>query len=129
MAANYTMAKDMCEMQSLNKKFVKSLDSIMKRVQESCKAIQISNTEKSFAKALDQQTKTNLELQRVLETNNIMFANSVNEVSDVDDSEIRTLLGDEIAAEEIMMDNSLDELEAMWCGDVTPRVEEQTVMT
>ena len=101
MAANYTMAKDMCEMQSLNKKFVHSLDSIMKKVQESCKAIQISNTEKSFAKALDQQTKTSLELQRVLETNNIMFANSVNEV----------------AAEEVMMDNSLDDLEAMWCGD------------
>ena len=117
MAANYTMAKDMCEMQSLNKKFVHSLDSIMKKVQESCKAIQISNTEKSFAKALDQQTKTSLELQRVLETNNIMFANSVNEVSDVDDFEIRDLLGDEIAAEEVMMDNSLDDLEAMWCGD------------
>ncbi len=128
MAANYTMAKDMCEMQSLNKRFVKSLDSIMKRVQESCKAIQISNTEKSFAKALDQQTKTSLELQRVLETNNIMFANSVSEVSDVDDGEIRTLLGEEIAAEEIMMDNSLDDLEAMWCGDVTPGVREPEQM-
>ena len=55
MAANYAMAKDMLEMQNLNRKFVKSLDSVMKKVYESCKAIHVSNTEKAFTKALFQQ--------------------------------------------------------------------------
>lgn len=115
MQANFIMAKDMCEMQTLSSRFVKSLDSIMKRVQDSCKAIRVSNTEKSFSKALYQQSKTSLELQQVLEANNIAFASSVDDISDISDDEIRSLLSDEIAAEDTVMDNSLDDLERMWC--------------
>lgn len=119
MAANYTIARDMCEMQNLNKRFVKSLDSIMKRVYDASKAIRVSNTEKNFMKALYQQNQTSVELQRVLQANNIAFASSVDQISDIDDKEIKALLQDEITAEESLIDNSLDELESMWCGNTT----------
>ena len=133
MAANYTIARDMCEMQSLNKRFVKSLDSIMKRVYDASKAIRVSNTEKNFMKALYQQNETSMELQRVLQANNIAFASSVDKISDVDDKEIRSLLQDEIAAEEGLIDSTLDELESAWCGDtltdsVSQRADETIVV-
>lgn len=117
MAANYTIARDMCEMQNLNKRFVKSLDSIMKRVYDASKAIRLSNTEKNFMKALYQQNQTSVELQRVLQANNIAFASSVDQISDIDDKEIKALLQDEITAEESLIDSSLDELESVWCGN------------
>ena len=119
MQANYIMAKDMCEMQMLSKKFVRSLDSIMKKVYDTCKAIRVSDTEKNFTKALYQQSKTSLELQQVLDANNIAFASSVSEISDISDEEIRDLLGEEIAADNAALDSSLDDLEKLWCGEVS----------
>ena len=119
MQANYIMAKDMCEMQMLSKKFVRSLDSIMKKVYDTCKAIRVSDTEKNFTKALYQQSKTSLELQQVLDANNIAFASSVSEISDISDEEIRDLLGEEIAADNADIDSSLDDLEKLWCGEVS----------
>ena len=119
MQANYIMAKDMCEMQMLSKKFVRSLDSIMKKVYDTCKAIRVSDTEKNFTKALYQQSKTSLELQQVLDANNIAFASSVSEISDISDEEIRDLLGEEIAADNAAIDSSLDDLEKLWCGEVS----------
>ena len=124
MAANYMMAKDMLQIQKLNQSFVKSLNSIIANVQTSCKAVNLSNTEKSFTKALDQQSEVATELQRMLKVNNIVFANSVNEMSDVSDDEIKSLLQDDIKADESAMDSSLDELESLICGNVTSPVSE-----
>ena len=120
MAANYTMAKELSQMQNLNQRFVRSLDSILKKVQNSYKAINLSSTEKSFAKALSQQSETATELQKMLKVNNIMFASSVNEMSDITDDEIKSLLEDEIRADENAMDSSLDDLEKLICGNATP---------
>ena len=116
MEANYIMARDMCDMQNLSKRFVRSLDSIMKKVQNTCKAIHVSNTEKTFVKALHQQSETCTELQKALEANNIAFACSVNQMSDIDDDEIKALIQDEIKADENAIDNKLDELESMLLG-------------
>lgn len=123
MEANYMIAKDLCEMQNLSRRFVKSLDSIMVKVQKTCKAIHVSNTEKNFTKALHQQSETSNELQQALQANNVAFACSVNQMSDIGDDEIKTLLQDEIKADEGAIDSQLDELESMLLGDTAPRAE------
>ncbi|MBR2337158.1 MAG: AAA family ATPase [Clostridia bacterium] len=118
MVANFTIARDMCEMQHLNKKFVKSLNSVMNNVYKTCKAIHVSTSEKTFMKALYQQNQTSLELQQALQANNMTFASSVASLSDIGDDEIKNLLSDEIAADEQMIDTSLDELESSLLGSV-----------
>ena len=116
MEANYILATDMLEMQSMNKRFVKSLDSIMKNVYKTCKAIHVQSSEKNFSKALYMQTQTSAELKQALESNNMMFANSVSTLSDISDDEVKELLGEGIALEEENEDAQLDELEQAFKG-------------
>ncbi len=111
MVANFTIAKDMCEMQQLNKKFLKSLDSVMKNVYKTCKAINVSSSEKTFSKALYQQNITSQQLRQVLRDNNAAFSSSVDSVSDMTDEEITGLLNDGINDETEKINNSLDALE------------------
>ena len=111
MVANFTIAKDLCEMQHLNKKFVNALDSVMKNVDKTCKAIHVSSSEKTFMKALYQQSITSSQLQQALKNNNSSFASSVDSVSDISDDEVRELLNDEISREELQMDDTLAALE------------------
>lgn len=112
MVANFTIAKDMCEMQQLNKKFVRSLDSVMKNVYKTCKAINVSSSEKTFMKALYQQNITSMQLQQALKDNNTAFSSSVNSISDISDEEVGALLNDGINDEVKSIDNTLDALEA-----------------
>lgn len=112
MVANFTIAKDMCEMQQLNKKFVKSLDSVMKNVYKTCKAINVSSSEKTFMKALYQQNITSMQLQQALKDNNTAFSSSVNSISDISDEDVSVLLNDGINDETKNIDVSLDALEA-----------------
>ena len=111
MVANFTIAKDMCEMQQINKKFVKSLDSVMKNVYKTCKAININSSEKMFKKALLQQNVTSMQLRQTLQDNNAAFASSVDSVSDMSDDEVMGLLNDGISDESKNMDSSLAALE------------------
>lgn len=120
MVANFTIARDMCEMQHLNKRFVKSLDSVMKNVYKTCKAIHVSTSEKTFMKALYQQNQTSMELQQALQANNMTFASSVATISDVSDDEIKSLLSDEIASDEQLIDTTLDDLESMLLTETAP---------
>ena len=94
MEANFILANDMLEMQSMNKRFVKSLDSVMKNVYKTCKAIHVQSSEKNFSKALFLQTQTSSDLKHALEENNMMFANSVNTLSDISDEEVKELFAD-----------------------------------
>jgi AAA+ superfamily predicted ATPase len=111
MVANFTIARDMCEMQTLNKHFVKSLNSVMDNVYKTCKAIHVSNSEKAFMKALYLQNQTSAELQQALQANNMTFASTVNTMSDISDDEVKSFLQDEITADEAEMDNTLSRLE------------------
>lgn len=111
MVTNYTIAKDMCEMQQLNKKFVKSLDGVMKNVYKTCKAIKVSNSEKTFMKALYRQNQTSFELQQALKNNNSSFSSSVNTISDITDEEVNELLGEGVSREEKDLNDSLSMLE------------------
>ncbi|MBQ8429645.1 MAG: ATP-binding protein [Clostridia bacterium] len=111
MVANFTIARDMCEMQNLNKKFVKSLNSVMNNVYKTCKAIHVSTSEKTFMKALYQQNQTSMELQQALQSNNMTFASSVATISDISDDEIKSLLSDEIKSDESLIDTTLNDLE------------------
>lgn len=110
MVANFTIARDMCEMQTLNKHFVKSLNTVMNDVYKTCKAIHVSTSEKAFMKALYQQSQTSAELQQALQANNVTFASSVNSLSDISDEEVKGFLTDEIVADEQEIDSTLDRL-------------------
>ncbi len=111
MVANFTIAKDMCEMQQINKKFVKSLDSVMKNVHKTCKAINVSSSEKTFMKALCQQNVTSMQLRQALQDNNAAFSSSVDTISDITDEEVSGLLNDGINEEAQRIDSSLEALE------------------
>ena len=120
MVANFTIARDMMEMQTLNKHFVKSLNSVMEQVYKTCKAIHVSTSEKTFMKALYQQNLTSAELRDALQANNMTFASSVNTLSDISDDEVKSFLQDEIASEEEAIDDTLSRIE----GDLlNPTVE------
>ena len=124
MVANFTIARDMCEMQTLNKHFVKSLNSVMNNVYKTCKAIHVSTSEKAFMRALYQQNQTSAELQQALQANNMTFASSVNTMSDISDEEVKGFLQDEIVADEQEIDSTLDRLE----GDLLSTVEPATAV-
>lgn len=111
MVANFTIAKDMCEMQQINKKFVKSLDSVMKNVHKTCKAINVSSSEKTFMKALCQQNVTSMQLRQALQDNNAAFSSSVDTISDISDEDVSGLLNDGINGESQKIDSTLEALE------------------
>ncbi|MDE6666911.1 MAG: AAA family ATPase [Clostridia bacterium] len=125
MVANFTIAKDLCEMQHLNKKFVNSLDSVMENVYKTCKAIHVSNSEKMFMKALYQQSITSAQLQQALKNNNSAFSSSVDSVSDISDDDVRELLNDEISRDSLQMDDTLAALEKEFAA-AQPQVETPT---
>ena len=116
MVANFTIAKDMCEMQQINKKFVKSLDSVMKNVHKTCKAINVSSSEKTFMKALCQQNVTSMQLRQALQDNNAAFSSSVDTISDITDEDVSGLLNDGINGESQRIDSTLEALELEFSG-------------
>lgn len=105
MLANYTIAKDMCEMQQFNRKFVKSFDGIMKKIFKTCSAIKLSRSEKNFTKALSMQQRTSLELSETLKRNGAAISESVDLLSALSDEDVREMIRDRVE----YLDRDLDE--------------------
>ena len=125
MEANLIIARDMYEMQNLNKKFVKSLDSVMKNVYKTCKAIHVSDSEKNFMKALYLQNQTSMELRDALKNNNVTFSSSVNTISDISDKEVTDLLDVDMKKDDSNIDDMLSVLENEF-GDTSKKNEMKT---
>ncbi len=111
MLANYIIAKDLREMQSLNKDFVKSIDKIMKNVYKTSKSIKVNKSQKQFNKAIYAQNQTSSQLKNLLKDNNFSFSNSVNSLSDISDNEVYNMLKDEIKKDDVDFENTLNKLE------------------
>ena len=109
--ANFIIANDLLAMQELNRKALKEISNIMKDVYKTSKAINVKQSEKTFTKALEKRHFTALQLQDVLKNNQINFSSSVNELSDIQDSEIKELLEDGIKKDNTDVDDMLSKLE------------------
>lgn len=116
MLTNFTIAKDIYEMQKLNKNFVKSFDSVMKKVNATCKHINVSKSQKTFTKGLYKSSTVNMELKQMLQENNVAFSSVVNSISDISDEEIKELVGGEIVNDSESIDLSLNDLEKEFLG-------------
>ena len=114
MQANYTIACDLLEMQNLNQKFVKSINSVMKDVYKTSTNINVASSQKIFNKALFKQNYTSMELQRLLKDNNMSFASSVSTISDISDDEVRKILESEIRKDEGNIDDTIAKLEQQY---------------
>lgn len=121
MLANYTIAKEMSDMQNISKAFTKSIKSVLKDVVKVADSINVAKNEKLFNKALAKSNQTSLELRDCLKNNNLSFSDSVNSVSEVSDDEVYKILGADIQREEEQMD---DELAALEKDFVKPEKEE-----
>lgn len=111
MLANYTIAKEMADMQNISKAFSKSIKSVLKDVVKVADSINVAKNEKLFNKALQKSNETSLELRDCLKNNNLSFTDSVNSVSEVSDEEVYKILGADIQREEEQMDDELASLE------------------
>lgn len=111
MLTNFQIAMDVYKMQTLNKKFVKSFSSVMKKVNSTCKSINVGATGKLFTKAMFNSGAVSQELKDMLSENNVTFSSVVDSLSDVTDDDIKALLGDEISSENMAMEDSLAGLE------------------
>lgn len=112
MLTNFQIAMDVYKMQTLNKKFVKSFSSVMKKVNSTCKSINVGATGKLFTKAMFNSGAVSQELKDMLSENNVTFSSVVDSLSDVSDDDIKALLGDEISSESMAMEDSLAGLES-----------------
>ncbi len=126
MLANFTIAVDLREMQTLNRRFIKSLNSVMKDVYKTSKSIHVASSQKLFNKALYKQNFTAAELQQLLKDNNIAFESSVNSLSDISDADIRSVLESEIKKDAVDMDDMLSRLEEEFAVNAQPQKIAQT---
>ena len=97
--ANYIMAEDLLEMQTLNKKTLKQIENIMVDVYKTSNAMNIEKSQKIFNKALEKRHFTAMQLQDLLKENHMSFESSVNTLSDITDTEVKDLLQGEIEKE------------------------------
>lgn len=111
MLANFLIARDLREMQSLSKDFVKAINSVMKDVFKTSKLIRVASSQKLFNKALYKQNYTASELQQLLKDNKVTFVSSVSTLSDISDTEIKSLLEMEIKKDDRDIDDMLAKLE------------------
>lgn len=121
--ANFIIANDLLAMQELNRKAMKEINGIMKDVYKTCKEINVNKSEKIFAKGMMKNHYTALQLQDVLKTNQVSFASSVNELSDIQDSEIKELLEDGIRKDNTDVDDMLSKLEKEFSVTESPKEE------
>lgn len=121
MLSNYIIARDLCEMQALNAKFVKSLNSVMRDVYKTSKSIRVADSQKLFMKALYRQSETSQQLQALLRENHTNFASSVTELTDIRDEEVRAVLEAEIKKDETDFEDTLKKLE----GEFTEKPKEK----
>lgn len=111
MLANFTIAKEMSEMQTISKGFTKSLNTVMKDVAKVSKAINAAKTEKLFTQAVNIANQTAMELKEVLKNNNAAFEESVNSLSEISDEEISKMIGEDVKTDEMNIDSVLESLE------------------
>lgn len=111
MLANFTIAKEMSEMQNLNKNFTKSLNAVIKDVIKASEKVNARKSEKLFNKAVNISNNTSIELREVLKNNNVTFIDGMKDISDVTDEDIKSLLGEKINEDEKAVDNILTKLE------------------
>ncbi len=112
MTANFIIARDLREMQSISQRFVRAIDSVMKEVYKTSQSINVAASQKIFLKALERQNYTAKELQQLLSSNNVAFSSSVTALSDISDDEVRTILEGEIKKDEKDFEDTLKKLEA-----------------
>ncbi len=123
MLTNFTIARDMCEAQHLNKRYVTWFNSIMKDVCKTCESVGVKASGKLFEKALYKQTTVSQEMREMLQSNNMAFACSVNTLSDVDDADVRSLLETELKKDDVDFDTALSDMEKEFLGDATTKAE------
>lgn len=111
MTANFLIARDLREMQSLNQKFVHAINSVMKDVYKTSKSINVHASQAIFLKALAKQQYVSAELKSLLEENSIAFSSSVTAVSDISDDEVKGILEAEIKRDGADFDDTLQKLE------------------
>lgn len=121
MLTNFTIARDMCEAQQLNKRYVTWFNSIMKEVCKTCQGVGAKTSGKLFEKALYKQTTVSQEMREMLQSNNAAFACSVNSLSDIDDADVRSLLETEMKKDDTDFDSALADIEKEILGGSSTR--------
>ena len=111
MLANFTIAKEMSEMQNLNKSFTKALDSVIKDVIKVSEKVNAGKTQQLFDKAVFLSNRTSVELRDVLKSNNATFVDGMNDISDVTDADIEAVLGEKAKEDDGKVDDILAGLE------------------
>ncbi len=117
MLANFTIAKEMSEMQNLNKSFTKALNSVIKDVIRVSEKVDAGKTQELFDKAVFLSNRTSAELRDVLKSNNATFVDGMNDISDVSDADIATVLGENAKEDEGKIDDILGNLEKEFSGE------------
>ncbi len=120
MLDNFMIARDLREMQSLSKEFVKAINCVMKDVYKTSKQIRVASSQKHINKALYKQNYMATELQQLLRDNKVTFASSVSALSDISDSEIKSVLETEIKKDDRDIDDMLAKLEKEFSINTTP---------
>lgn len=111
MLANFTIAKEMSEMQNLNKSFTKALNSVIKDVIKVSEKVDAEKSQKLFDKAVFLSNRTSAELRDVLKSNNATFVDGMNDISDVTDDDIASVLGEKAKEDDGKVDDILSSLE------------------
>lgn len=111
MLANFTIAKEMSEMQNLNKSFTKALDSVIKDVIKVSEKVNAGKTQQLFDKAVFLSNRTSVELRDVLKSNNATFVDGMNDISDVTDADIEAVLGEKAKEDDGKVDDILAGIE------------------
>lgn len=111
MLANFTIAKEMSEMQNLNKSFTKALNSVIKDVIKLSEKVDAEKSQKLFDKAVFLSNRTSAELRDVLKSNNATFVDGMNDISDVTDDDIASVLGEKAKEDDGKVDDILSSLE------------------
>ena len=119
MIANFTIAIDAREMQSISHGFIKALNHVMKEVYKSSRSIRVASSQKLFVKALYKQNYSAAELQQFLKENNLAFQSSVNSLSDISDEDVKSVLLNEIKKDDENIDDMVGKLEEAFSSDTS----------
>ena len=119
MIANFTIAIDAREMQSISHGFIKALNHVMKEIYNSSRSIRVASSQKLFVKALYKQNYSAAELQQFLKENNLAFQSSVNSLSDISDEDVKSVLLNEIKKDDENIDDMVGKLEEAFSSDTS----------
>ena len=128
MLTNFTIARDMREAQMLNKKYVKWFDSALKEVCKTCESVGVQSTGTLFEKALYKQSTVSKQMQEMLRSNNASFACSVDSLSDIDETDVRSLLETELKKDNLDLDKALADMENEFLNVGETKTEKQVLM-